>query len=196
MEEKENIVTFYPYGEYYYYSYKGRSEEVQSFTLDKLKEELVLPYQVVFHRCPSTVIRQIIKKLYEKDVHVEGKMIENEYGIPNYLFTFSINRKSIDAIKVPNKKVLYGRENYINPYTIMTLDGKILLLEVTKDYAKQNEGEYYFLCSDLSKEERKAFSPCHVNLEYDFLVKMQEESLNNNKSRRLFKNKNDFFKTR
>ena len=37
------------------------------------------------------------------------------------------------------------------------LNGKRILMEVTKDYAKKNEGVYYYLANDLTDEEKLLF---------------------------------------
>lgn len=60
-------------------------------------------------------------------------------------------------------------------------------MEVTKDYAKQNKGNYYFMVSDLTEQERTFFDSCYTKLEYDYLYKMHNEPLQISKGKALKK---------
>ena len=92
------------------------------------------------------------------------------------------NKKTIEAIKIPNKRNLYGRTKNINPYTTINLYNKKILIEIPIEYAKQHEGEYYYLYKDLTPEEKAFFIEYIYNLEYDYLYKLEKSNQKNTKS--------------
>lgn len=174
IEQKQ--VLFFRRGKSHYYKHKENISELNAMTINLLKESLTLPYKVEFIGLSRAEVGRIISDLYDTGVEVKGNKIDDG---PNhalhFIITFSEKKNTMDAIKIPYISNFYGRTNNINPYTIVNLNGKIILLEVTKDYAKQNEGDYYFLADELTDQEKNFFDSCYTKLEYDYLYKMQNE---------------------
>jgi len=173
-EVKQKQVLFFRKGKSYYYKYEGNVTEVDAWTINLLKESLTLPYKVEFVACSRAEIDRIVSDLYDAGVEVSDTTPNHAL---NYIVTFSEKKNTIIAIRIPYISNFYGRTNNINPYTIIELNGKRFLLEVTKDYAKQNEGTYYFLADDLTEQERTFFDAFYTKLEYDYLYKMHDASL-------------------
>lgn len=176
IEQKQ--VVFFRKGISRYYKYDERVSEVNAWTINLLKESLTLPYKIEFVGYSRAEIGKIISDLY--DIGVEVKVEKGDIT-PNhalhYIVTFSEKKNTIVAIRIPYISNFYGRTNNINPYTIIELNDKKVLLEVTKDYAKQNEGTYYFLADDLTEQERISFDAFYTKLEYDYLYKLHDETL-------------------
>lgn len=170
IDTKQDRVIFYRKGSNYFYKYKEDILPVNLMVIDLLREKLSLPYQIDFYGCSMTIIGKIIGDFYDKGVEVKLEKV----GIrPNhslhYKATFTERKNVIDVIKIPYISDIYGRKNDPNPYKIIDNNGKKILLEVTKDYAKKNEGDYYLLWNDLTKGEKEAFSIFHKSLEYDLM---------------------------
>ena len=176
IEQKQ--VVFFRKGKSHYYKYDERVSEVNAWTINLLKESLTLPYKIEFVGCSRAEIGKIISDLYDIGVEVKVEIgdITPNHAL-HYIVTFSEKKNTIVAIRIPYISNFYGRTNNINPYTIIELNGKKVLLEVTKDYAKQNEGTYYFLADDLTEQERTFFDAFYTKLEYDYLYKLHDETL-------------------
>ena len=175
IEQKQ--VIFFRKGKSHYYKYDEKVSEVNAWTINLLKESLTLPYKVEFVECSRAEIGKIVSDLYDTGVEVKGEIgdITPNHAL-HYIITFSEKTNTIEAIRIPYISNFYGRTNNINPYTIIELNGKKVLLEVTKDYAKQNEGTYYFLVDDLTEQERTFFDAFYTKLEYDYLYKLHDET--------------------
>ena len=190
--EKEGIkrVLFFNYSNKYYCKHDDITSKVDDLTFDILKRNLILPYEVEFVGYSKFEVSRVILDLYEKELEVQVKERNIGYKDDYHLIvTFKEKKNIIDAYKIPNINSFYGRTNNINPYTITNLNSKKILLEVTKDYAKQNEDDYYFLADELTEEERVIFDDFYTELEYDYLYKLQDEIVVNNVS-------NEFKKSR
>ena len=176
IEQKQ--VVFFRKGKSHYYKYDERVSEVNAWTINLLKESLTLPYKIEFVGCSRAEIGRIVSELYDIGVEVKGEIgdITPNHAL-HYIVTFSEKKNTIVAIRIPYISNFYGRTNNISPYTIIELNGKKVLLEVTKDYAKQNEGTYYFLADDLTEQERTSFDAFYIKLEYDYLYKLHDETL-------------------
>jgi len=169
-----NQVLFFRKGKSHYYKYKENISEVDSWTINLLKNDLILPYKVEFVGYSQAEIGKVISDLYDMGVDIKGEKVDDrQRHALHFIVTFSEKKNIIDAFKIPYISNFYGRTNNINPYTIVDLNGKRVLLEVTKDYAKKNEGNYYFLADDLTDQERTFFDNCYIKLEYDLLYKLQ-----------------------
>jgi len=175
MEKNEQKkVLFFRKGKSHYYKYKENISEVDSWTINLLKNDLILPYKVEFVGYSQAEIGKVISDLYDMGVDIKGEKVDDrQRHALHFIVTFSEKKNIIDAFKIPYISNFYGRTNNINPYTIVDLNGKRVLLEVTKDYAKKNEGNYYFLADDLTDQERTFFDNCYIKLEYDLLYKLQ-----------------------
>ena len=93
-------------------------------------------------------------------------------------------KNKIETFKIPYVRNLEGRVNNINPYAIINLHNKDVLLEVPKEYAiaNFNNQNYYFLASDLSNTERSFFNDSYTILEYDYLYRL-DYNFQRNKTR-------------
>lgn len=176
-EIKQKQVLFFRKGKNYYYKYGEKISKVDAWTINLLKESLTLPYNVGFIGYSRAQIGRIISYLYEDGVKVQGNKIDDRQKnhALHFIISFSEMKYTIDVFRIPYVSNFYGRSNNINPFTIINLNGKQILLEVTKDYAKKNKGDYYFLADELTDEEKNFFDSCYVKLEYDFLYRMQSE---------------------
>ena len=90
-------------------------------------------------------------------------------------------KKYIDTYKVPNVSSLYSRTTNCNPYSYTDMNLKKVLIEVPKDYVKDNDGDYYFLSCDLDIAEREFFDSLYAKLECDYIYKL-EKDLSNKKT--------------
>jgi len=156
IEQKQ--VIFFRKGKSHYYKYDEKVSEVNAWTINLLKESLTLPYKIEFVGCSRAAIGKIISDLYDTGVEVKGEIgVTSPNHALHYIVTFSEKKNIIAAIRIPYTGNIYGRANNINLYTIIELNDKKILLEVTKDYAKQNGETYYFLADDLTEQERTFF---------------------------------------
>lgn len=185
MENKHNTsVTIFRNGKSYYYQFNDKQYEINAITINKLKERLDIPFKVGFYALSRAQIGKIIGMLLDKTLEVQLKQINNQSdNILRYEASFQYQKKYIDAYKVPNISSLYSRVSNCNPFLYTCLNSKKILIEVSKEYAKKNNGEYYFLSCDLDKSEKEFFDSLHTKLEYEYLYKM-EKTLNNKKKRK------------
>lgn len=167
---EQNSVLFFRSGKKYYYNYQGDEREVNAITFNKLKEKLILPYKVDFIGFSRAQVGRVVSSLYEKNMNINIKKINDRTNhATHFIVTFYERKNVVEAFKIPYINNLYGRVNDINPYTIIDLNRKKILLEVTKDFVKNNDGDYYFLASDLTIDEQTFFDNCYTEIEYDFL---------------------------
>ena len=189
-------VVFHKYlGKLYYYydgeEYDGTEHELGknlSRAINILKLNLSLPYKITFRNCSKSEISKILTMLYEKNVKITG--IESKTAIDsgdrNYIFTEKSAK--VHVVKIPYLQNLYGRLDDCNPYKYIIIDNKKILLEVTKDYVKQNEGTYYFLAEDLTEDEVRFFDSYNTELDVDYIYKLHDneyESKKKTKKRRI-----------
>ncbi len=107
-------------------------------------------------------------------------------GILKHSVTFFQSKKVVNTYKVPNISTLYGRSYNCNPYLLTNINSNIVLMEVTKDYVKNNDGDYYFLAKDLNLQEADFFDGCYVKLECDYVysLSMNENIVNKKKCKK------------
>lgn len=185
--EQRNVL-FFRRGKQIYFKFEDCIKEVVPWTIHNLKNMIVLPFKVEFIGCSRAEVDRIITDLYDNGVEVSADKIDSKPGKGlHFIVTFSEKKNRIDTYKVPNINCLYGRTNNNNPYIIINLNDKKILLEVTKDYAKKNEGDYYFLADDLTIQEREFFASSYNKMEFDFIYRLQEDSLHINNSKVLKK---------
>ncbi len=179
-EIEEAEVVFFKRGKRNYFKYRGKISEIRPWTINHLKESLCLPYTVEFIGYSPLSLNSIISYLYDKGIDIKESNYNNDQ---HYIYNFLEKKNTVDAIRIPYIGNIYERKNNISPYTIIELNDKKLLIEVTKDYAKLHDGVYYFLLSDLTEQEKIFWDEYYIKLEYDYLYKIDEETpqINNSK---------------
>ena len=65
-----------------------------------------------------------------------------------------------------------------NPYSLININDKKILLETALELAKEKEGEYYFLWSELNNYEQKHFGDEMRLMEVDYVYKYNQEIMN------------------
>lgn len=180
----QNKVTFYIEDKKYYFIYNNEKHICNYITLNKLKEQLILPYKISFIGISRIEYEKILSLLIDNNISINTRIIRNrEEKLYKYEVVFYLSKNKIDAYKIPNISSLYGRYNECSPYMLVTSNNKNILIEVTKDYVKTTPGEYYFLASDLSKNEQTFFDSLYVELEYDYLYKLEQKTNTKEKSK-------------
>ena len=168
-------VIFYRKGKNHFFLYNNTEYEVNKISMNKLKQSLKLPFIVKFYALSKAQIQRTIRDLIDEGTDFKiYKVNKEDNKVLEYAASFFENKKTIDVYKVPNLNTLYGRSNDINPYMLTTLNNKKVLIEVTKDHVKKNEGEYYFLASELTEEERTSFDNFHKKIECDYIYELSE----------------------
>lgn len=182
---KNETVLFYRQGKKYYYKYHGQTSELNSITINKLKEKLPLPFKVKFYGLSRAQTGKIVGDLLQSMMHVELKKVStsNSQAL-QYEATFTKKEQLVSVYKVPNISALYTRSNNCNPFIYTEVNGQKVLMEVTKDYAKNNPNDYYFLGSELTNEECTFFEILEQDLVCDYIYKLSET---NNKVKRKIK---------
>ena len=168
-------VIFFRRGKSYYYTYKGETYEVNKISINKLKERLTVPFKVRFLALSRAQIEKIIYSFLDKDTDVVyDKIIKHNVLLIEA--TFIHEKRYVDAYKIPNINSLYGRINkWYNPFLYKVVGSSKILIEVMKDYVKNNEGDYYFLSSDLDDVEKDFFASQYVKLECDYVYRIERE---------------------
>ena len=82
---------------------------------------------------------------------------------------FSKIKHIVPAYKVPSKTCLEGRQEITKPYVLRTIGEQKILMEVTKDYIRNSEEQFYFLYSELSEKERNFFESVYTKIECDYV---------------------------
>lgn len=169
-------VLFFRDRKSYYYNFNGKIHEINSITINKLKENLSVPFKVQFSDLSRAQIERIIGELLDSTIDVKIKKI---YDKTNNLLKFEAlfirQKKYIETYKVPNVSSLYSRKSDCNPFLYTSINSKKILIEVPKDYVKENDGDYYFLSCDLDITEKEFFDSRYTNLEYDYIYKMEKD---------------------
>lgn len=169
-------VLFFRDGKSYYYNFNGKIHEINSITINKLKENLSVPFKVEFSDLSRAQIERIIGELLDSTIDVK---IKKTYDKTNNLLKFEAlfirQKKYIETYKVPNVSSLYSRKSDCNPFLYTSINSKKILIEVPKDYVKENDGDYYFLSCDLDITEKEFFDSRYTNLEYDYIYKMEKD---------------------
>lgn len=170
-------IIFFKKGKSYYFKYDNEiCSEVTSYNINKLKEHLNSPFKVKFIGMSKSEIKKIIAYLLDDTMEVSIKKINSEKeNLLIFEASFIHSTRIIEAYKVPNESCLYGRSTNCNPFLYTEINGKKVLIETTKDYAKNNVGDYYFLSCDLSVAEKTFFDSSYTKLEYDYLYRIETE---------------------
>lgn len=175
-------VVFFRSGKSYYYKFNGETYEVNAITINKLKEKLSVPFKVQFSGLSRAQIGRVIGDLLDSTIDVKIKMINDKTNnMLKFEALFIRQKKYIGTYKVPNVSSLYSRTTNCNPYLYTDMNSKKVLIEVPKDYVKDNKGDYYFLSCDLDIAEREFFDSQYAKLEYDYIYKI-EKDLSNKKT--------------
>ena len=180
-KETKNIekkAIFYREGKKYYFNYNNKNYNCNNITINKLKEQLILPYKVEFIGLSRAQMGRVIADLLDKTTEFEIKRINNNNKLLNHEVLFIKKQKVIDAYKMPNINCLYGRSKKCNPYILSNIFGKVILLEVPKDYVKLNKVDYYFLASDLTITEKETFDTCCIKIKCDYIYNLNYNKAN------------------
>lgn len=181
-EDKISLVLFFRSGKSYYYNFNGKTYEVNAITINKLKGNLSIPFKVQFSGLSRAQIGRVIGDLLDDTIDVKIKKINAETNnLLKFEALFIRQKKYIDTYKVPNVSSLYSRTKNCNPYLYTNINSKKVLIEVPKDYVKDNDGDYYFLSCDLDMAEREFFDSLYAKLECDYIYKL-EKDLSNKKT--------------
>lgn len=174
-EDKVSSVLFFRSGKSYHYNFNGKTYEVNAITINKLKEKLSIPFKVQFSGLSRAQIGRVIGDLLDDTIDVKIKKISSETNnLLKYEALFIRQKKYIETYKVPNVSSLYSRKTNCNPFLYADINSKRVLIEVPKDYAKDNAGDYYFLSCDLDISEREFFDSQYAKLEYDYIYKLEK----------------------
>ena len=186
MEKVETCVLFYRKGKKYYYVFDDIIYEVNNITINKLKDVIKLPYKIEFSGMSISQVQKVISNMLDDLVDVEFKKIQKaSNNILRYEAIFYEKQRVVDVYKVSNASCLYGRYNNPNPYILTTISDKTILLEVPKDYIKNNKLEYYFLLEDLDESERDFFDSCYCQLKCHYVYKLSIDKENKFSRRKL-----------
>lgn len=151
-------VLFFRNGKSYYYKFNGKTCEVNAITINKLKENLSIPFKVQFSGLSRAQTTRIIVALLDNTMDVKIKKINTEISdLLKFEATFIRQKKYVEVYKVPNVSSLYSRTTNCNPFLYTNINSRKVLIEVPKDHAKDNNGDYYFLSCDLDISEREFF---------------------------------------
>lgn len=176
----ETSVVFFRQGKSYYFKYNDQlSKKINSYTINKLKESLNVPFKVQFVGVSRVAIARIISNLLDNTMDVLIKRIKNnEDSLLRYEAIFVEQKKYVNAYKVLNKSNFYGRTLNCNPFLYIEINEKKVLIETTKDYAKNNTCDYYFIADELDEKEQEFFDKCYTELECDYIYRIDNQ-LNN-----------------
>ena len=174
-EKFNSSVLFFRSGKSYYYNFNGYTHKVNAITINKLKEKLILPFNVLFSGLSRAQIGRIIGSLLDNTTNVEIKKInDKKNNILRFEAIFTRQIKYIDTYKVPNVSSLYSRTTNCNPFLYTNINSNKVLIEVPKDYAKDNIENCYFLSCDLDSSEKQFFDSQYTELEYDYIYKLEK----------------------
>lgn len=175
-EDMNLSVLFFRSGKSYYYKFNGKTYEVNAITINKLKEKLSIPFKVQFSGLSRAQIGRVIGDLLDSTIDVKIKKINAKTNnLLKFEALFIRQKKYIETYKVSNISSLYSRKTNCNPYLYTDINSKKVLIEVPKDYAKDNVGDYYFLSCDLDIAEREFFDSQYAKLEYDYIYKLEKD---------------------
>lgn len=185
-------VLFYRSGKSYYYNFNGKTYEVNAITINKLKEKLSVPFKVQFSGLSRAQIGRVIGDLLDSTIDVKIKKINAETNnLLKYEAIFIRQKKYVEVYKVPNVSSLYSRSTNCNPFLYTSIKSKKVLIEVTKEHAKDNKGDYYFLSCDLDLSEKEFFCSLYDKLECDYVYKLEnnlsDKKINQKRLRKNFK---------
>lgn len=165
-------IHFFRRGKSYYFNFNGNEYEVDDISLNKLMEQLKLPFSATFDCMSIAQIQKICGRLRYNDVECvlnnkESQICANFYERVHVL----------DVYCVPYKACLYGRNPMCKPYILTYMGDKKILMEVTFDYATNSGENIYFLHNELTESEQSFFSSLHAKLEVSCIynIKCEED---------------------
>lgn len=157
-------VNFYRNGKRYYYSLKNQEYEISEISLNKLKEKIKLPFTATFEGMSIAQMQKICGRLNFDNVTYTFQTVNNKFEV------YFMNKKQfVDAYCISSRSCLYGRNPNCKPYILNTLGDKKILMEVTCDFINNCDCDYYFLHSELTKDERDFFCIGYERLEVDYV---------------------------
>ncbi len=174
-KEVLEIVNFYRHGKEYYYKYNGETYILSNVSINKLKEQLHVPFKVVFYGMSRAQIGRVVADLKDYEYNIEIHNITGGNRVKKIEVIFTKKKKIVAVYKVPSECNLDGRTNNINPFLYTTLNNKKLLVEINKDDALENINNCYFLESELSERECEFFSDYYTDLECDSVLRIGNE---------------------
>lgn len=185
-----NTIYIFRDGKTYYYKYAEEKHEIDYINLEKLINNVTLPFKIVFNNMSVAQRDKIISRFLSTGVtyqvtKIEGNKIE---------YVFSKIKHIVHAYKIPSKTCLEGRQEITKPYILRTIGEEKILIEVTKDYIRNSEEQFYFLYSELSEKERKFFEPVYTKIECDYIYTLSPSVSNINQLTRRKKNECNFFR--
>lgn len=176
FEKLETKVLFYRESKNYYFKFNNKKYECNSININKLKEQLLLPYKISFYGMSRAQLGRVLSNLLDNTTDVKFQREKNEKdNILRFEAIFFEKKKIIEVYKMSNSSCLYGRSKNCNPYILTSMSNKVILLEVPKDYIKTNEVEYYFLASDLTENEKESFDSCYTQINCDFVYNLNND---------------------
>lgn len=183
-------VSFFRKGKSYYYELNEEIYEINNITINKLKEKLNVPFKVKFYTMSRAQIEKIIAYLLDSTMDVLIKQIAKEKDDMLIIeATFVEKKRYIETYKVPNISSLYSRTTSCNPFLYINKNSKKILIEVSKNFAKNNPGDYYFLYYDLDRSERDFFDSQYTKLECDYVYRMEKDLSHKKTKQKIKKNK-------
>ena len=163
---KNNSIILYERKNNYYAEIDGITHSLNANSLKEIKKLMTLPFKIEFISMNLEEVRRVILNIYQMGMEVTISEVTSYV----YEVEFKERKNIIGAYRIIDVESLYNTDKNADPYTLAFLGGgKTALLGVTKDYAKQNEGNYYFLDRDLSTEDKKRLQSFYTEVEYDYL---------------------------
>jgi hypothetical protein len=163
-------IHFFRNGKNYYYILDNREYEVDDIGLNKLMEQLKLPFTCSFEGMSVAQIQKICGRLMYDDIDCyfgnKGNCV---------IATFCEKKYFLDVYRVPYKACLFGRNPNCKPYVLSTFNDKTVLMEVPFDYAVNCNDDFYFLHNELTKSEQEFFSSVYTKLEVDYVYNLFNE---------------------
>ena len=139
----------------YWYKKDSINDKLTPWNLNKLRFKLKYPFKIGFYDIDKVSIKYITSLFLDNDIDISFNKKFVDDGATGFdVVTFSKERQVINCYFIDDKCLLYGRVNNPNPYLLTEINNFLVLMEVSKDYAKENEGKYYFLENDLTLEEK------------------------------------------
>lgn len=174
-------VLFFRNGTSCFYNFNGKTCEANVITMNKLKENLSIPFKVQFSGLSRAQIQKVIGYFLDNTIDVEIRMINvKKSNLLNMEAVFVKKKNYVEVYKVPNASSLYSRSKNCNPFLYTIINSKKVLFEVSKDDVKDNIDNCYFLSCELDSSEKEFFDSLYDKLECDYVYKM-EKNLNDRK---------------
>lgn len=168
-------VLFFRSGKSYYYNFNGKTYEVNAMTINKLKENLSVPFKVRFSGLSKAQMGRITGDLLDNTMDIKMQKINDKTSnLLKFEVTFIRKKKYVEVYKVPNVSSLYSRITNCNPFLYTTINSRKILVEVSKDEVKDNDENYYFLSCELDPSEKEFFDSLYTKLECDYIYKLEK----------------------